>query len=1016
MSLFSIPTDCVSLTPEQLCAALQTDPVQGLSHAEVTDRRTNFGPNVLVTEPRSQLWKLVIAQFGGVPVRILLIATAVSFVIAVMEGNTAELSQHFFIPLILTLNAIVSACRERTAADAIGALEERFRDTAVVIRAGEIKAVDSGNLVPGDIVKVAAGDRVLVDIRVLFLDTATLRVDESILTGVSGEKNKNSNTIMCTAERFPENLVFGGTAIVHGRATGVVVRTGPAMKISRVAEEQEEVQTPLQREMGIFFALLSKVFSCISLLVFVMNFLRWSHARRGTDTVSGTGRQQRYIQPAVQCLSAVAALAVAASPGGLPAVVTMCLALGSRRMARSRALVRDLPSVDTLGRCSIICSGKTGTLTADTMSVLEVLTINDGNSFGCNAYTLLDTGYEVAAGAVTDAAGNSKSLLLRDAALEMLATTAVLFKNARVAYDASSGTAEKNSEATETALLVMAEKLSPAPQRLHPDAYRREKLGQWRREVTLEFTSHRKSMGVICSPATRRNHNNILFVKGAPEELLNRCTRVMLSSGQVVPLSPHLTSRITAEIDRMSSDSERALRCIGFAFRPVTPSERTKVAALSVPSAFAHVETALTFLGICGILNTPRDGVRESVARCHGGGIRVIVISGENKTTVEAVVRRIGLIPATVGDATAVGLSYTGSEFASMAEAQRREAAHRVVLLSRVDPAHKMELMRLLQARGEIVAMTGSGVHDVPALQCADIGVAMGSGTQVAKAASNMVIADDNFSTVVAAICESRAALRNAKQCVRFLVCNSIGVVASVLATGLLGLPEALTPMQLLWVQVVTCGLPATALGFNGPDSEIMYHAPRRVDEPVVGEWIFLRYLVASTYIGLATVASFVWWFFVNGIPLPELASSATVCVGTDNQSRVCLLTGMPVTARTIALSTLVTIGMLNALNALSENQSLAVVRPTTNVRLLLAIASSFILHLVIMYVPFLARLFGISPLGVDTVTLAAARPWTVVVPSDFTEWRVVLVLSIPVLFIDEAMKHASRRLANQKR
>ncbi|KAG5487772.1 hypothetical protein LSCM4_07450 [Leishmania orientalis] len=1001
MGKILLPDDPASIDGGLICTLLEVKETCGLAQDEVDKRLHEFGENKFPEEPPAPFWKQIAAQFDDTLVRILLLAAFVSFCMAVLEKNVMDFVEPLIILLILMLNAIVGVWQEDRANKAIDALKNFVPETAVVVRNGVTQTVLAENLVPGDIVEVSVGDRVPADIRLLMLKSTTLRVDQSILSGESVEAMKRVESVRGKRDRFPSNMVYRGTAVVYGKASGVVVRTGTSTEmglIERGVREQEETKTPLQRKLDEFGVLLSTVIGYICLLVFAVNLLYWfkTHTPATEETWF-----EHYVEPTVHSLKVAVALAVAAIPEGLPAVVTTCLALGARKMARCNALVRDLPSVETLGRCTVICSDKTGTLTTNMMSVSEVVTMEPSGK-ACE-YNIHDSRFNVVAAAVLHNGTPAGDVLGNDAALDMVATIATLCSDAALISGTHSAEVEKVGDATEAALLVMSEKLfhsaaqDGAGAYLPVDQCRSSKRQLWHKKTTLEFTRSRKSMSVCCtSTADSRVHT--LFLKGAPEEILKRCTRIMFKDGHTSPLTPKMLNTVTAKIDRMSG-TEDALRCIAFAFRPIPDPQQLD---LSDPAKFEAIESNLTFVGVCGMLDPPRREVAGAIAKCRTAGIRVIVITGDKKETAEAVCRRIGLM----SHGPTKGLSFTGYELDQMTPAQKRAAVRSAVLFSRTDPSHKMQLVNLLQEQKLVCAMTGDGVNDSPALKKADIGIAMGSGTEVAKAASKMVLADDNFATVVKAVREGRTIFNNTKQFIRYLISSNIGEVACVLATGLFGLPEALSPIQLLWVNLVTDGLPATALGFNTADPDIMEQAPRRVDEPIVDGWLFFRYMAVGVYVGLATVAGFVWWFLTNGFTFAELASSTTC---RDMSDAKCAVLANPQTARAIALSILVVVEMLNALNALSENQSLVVSRPSTNKWLIAAICSSIALHLTIMYIPFLASLFGITPLGVDADVVASANHWDVLLPTDFTDWRTVLVLSIPVIFVDELLKLFSR-------
>merc|ERR1712042_427970 len=477
------------------------------------------------------------------------------------------------------------------------------------------------------------------------------------------------------------------------------------------------------------------------------------------------------------------------------------------------------------------------------------------------------------------------------------------------------------------------------------------------------------------------------FCKGAPEGVLDRCTHVRVGT-QKVPLTQGVKDKILATTAAYGCGRD-TLRCLALCTidTPMDPADME----LEKAEKFYTYEVNMTFVGVCGMLDPPRTEVKDSIQKCRLAGIRVIVITGDNKATAEAICRRIGVFG---GDEDTTGMSYSGREFDDLAPEDQKAACIRSRLFSRVEPFHKSKIVEYLQSAGEISAMTGDGVNDAPALKKAEIGIAMGSGTAVAKSASEMVLADDNFTSIVAAVEEGRAIYNNMKQFIRYLISSNIGEVVCIFLAAALGLPEALIPVQLLWVNLVTDGLPATALSFNPPDLDIMEKPPRGADETLITPWLFFRYMAIGVYVGAATVGASPYWFLIDPTG-PQMSfwqlTNHMQCYGSPEQFKgiSCEIFQAP-EAMTMALSVLVTIEMANALNSVSENQSLAVMPPWVNPYLLGAMALSFSLHFVILYTDFLNVVFNISALTFD-------------------QWMVVLKFSLPVLLVDEALKFIAR-------
>lgn len=481
--------------------------------------------------------------------------------------------------------------------------------------------------------------------------------------------------------------------------------------------------------------------------------------------------------------------------------------------------------------------------------------------------------------------------------------------------------------------------------------------------------------------------SNRLFVKGAPEGILDRCTQVRIGNS----VSP-MTSEIRAQIMKLTGEygtGSDTLRCLGLATRDDIPA--LNALNLQETEKFAEIESGLTFVGVVGMLDPPRTEVRPAIAECSKAGIRVIMITGDNKATAEAICRKIGIFGE---DEDTTGKSFTGREFDDLSPFAQKEAVLKAKLFARVEPAHKSKIVEYLQKNGDITAMTGDGVNDAPALKKAEIGIAMGSGTAVAKTASDMVLADDNFSSIVAAVEEGRAIYNNMKQFIRYLISSNIGEVVSIFLAAALGVPEALIPVQLLWVNLVTDGFPATALSFNPPDLDIMEKPPRRSDDNLISTWLLIRYTVIGVYVGAATVAAASWWFLFSpdGPQMTwwQLTNYLQCASQPENfEGLECSIFQDP-HPMTLALSVLVVIEMLNALNSVSENQSMLVMPPWQNMWLIGSIVLSMGLHFAILHIEPLPMIFNICPLSI-------------------LEWKIVMKISLPVILLDEVCKFVAR-------
>ncbi|GAU35356.1 hypothetical protein TSUD_337480 [Trifolium subterraneum] len=1000
----------------------------GLSNDEVENRRKIYGLNELEKHDGQSIWKLVLEQFNDTLVRILLAAAIISFVLAWYdgeEGGEMEITafvEPLVIFLILIVNAIVGVWQESNAEKALEALKEIQSEHASVIRNNaKIPSLPAKDLVPGDIVELKVGDKVPADMRVVELISSTLRLEQGSLTGESEAVNKTNKPVAEDSDiQGKRCIVFAGTTVVNGHCFCLVTQTGMETEIGKVHNQiqeasQSEEDTPLKKKLNEFGERLTMMIGLICILVWLINvkyFLTWEY-------VNGWPANFKFsFEKCTYYFEIAVALAVAAIPEGLPAVITTCLALGTRKMAQKNALVRKLPSVETLGCTTVICSDKTGTLTTNQMAVSKLVAIGP-NVDALRAFKVEGTTYNPNDGQIENwPAGRL------DENLQMIA------KIAAVCNDAGVSQAEHKFVAhgmpTEAALKVLVEKMGL------PEGSKDVQSGsksailrccEWwnehdRRIATLEFDRDRKSMGVIVDSGAGRKS---LLVKGAVENVLDRSTKVQLRDGSIVKLDNNAKNLILQALHEMSTS---ALRCLGFAYKNELTSfegyngndDHPAHQLLLDPSNYSSIENELIFVGLVGLRDPPREEVYQAIEDCRAAGIRVMVITGDNKNTAEAICREIGVFSPNEDISSK---SVTGRDFMELPDKKAYLRQSGGLLFSRAEPRHKQDIVRLLKEDGEVVAMTGDGVNDAPALKLADIGIAMGiAGTEVAKEASDMVLADDNFSSIVAAVGEGRSIYNNMKAFIRYMISSNIGEVASIFLTAALGIPEGLIPVQLLWVNLVTDGPPATALGFNPPDKDIMKKPPRRSDDSLINLWILFRYLVIGIYVGLATVGVFIIWYTHGSFLGIDLSGDGHTLVtysqlanwgqcSTWNNftaapftagSRVISFDADPcdyfhtgkVKAMTLSLSVLVAIEMFNSLNALSEDGSLLTMPPWVNPWLLLAMSISFGLHFLILYVPFLAQVFGIVPLSVN-------------------EWLLVLAVALPVILIDEILKFVGR-------
>ena len=920
-----------SMTPYQLAAeevvlALDSDPQRGLNAEQVQERLVEYGPNSLQTTPPPTPLDIFLAQFKEPLVLVLLAATLVSAGVWFLErgqpGAESVPYDSLVILAIVILNSVLGVVQEYRAEQSVRALRRLTAPEAKVVRGGERQRSPADGIVPGDLLVLEAGDRVPSDARLV--EAVNLQVDESALTGESVPVSKG---VMALAGERPlgdrVNMVYMGSAVTYGRGLALATATGMATEMGAIAgliQRADPSDTPLQKELARVGRQLGILVLVISVIVFVTGVV----ARGATSFEAMLG----------MFLFAVA-LAVAAIPEGLPAIVTVALAIGVRRMAERRAIVRKLPAVETLGSATVICTDKTGTLTRNEMAVREVLV-------GVHhRYAVSGEGY-IPQGDLTplDSPAHPSDLAWT-LSVGALCNDAVV-----VAVD---GAWRADGDPTEAALLVLAMK---AGLRQADLAQAEPRVGE------IPFSSERKLMTTVHSlveaqAATglladldlgRVNGGLVANIKGAPDVVLRAC-RWVRDEGRV----RELTADDRAHIRQVNEElGGQALRTLGLAYRQL---EADGTASAEYDPAV--VENDLVFLGLVGIIDPPRLEAPAAVAEAKQAGIRPIMITGDHATTALAIARAIGL--AQPGDRV-----LSGADLNKLDDAGLDQAVREVSVYARVDPAHKLRIVEALQRQGHIVAMTGDGVNDAPALKRADIGVAMGlRGTDVAKEAADMVLTDDNFATIVAAIGEGRAIFENIRKFIRYLLSSNAGEVLTmflgIMLAGALGFiapgGAAFLPIltaQILWINLVTDGAPALALGVDPSAGDIMRRPPRALNEPVIPRRMW-------TFIGLVGVVMMVGTLGILEAYYP--GGLLTVFQPPTDATRAADF------ARTVAFTTLMLFQCFNALNSRSGRQSVFRLGFFGNRWLWGAIALSVGLHALVVYVPALQEAFDTLPM-----------------------------------------------------
>lgn len=900
-------------TSEAVLRALAVDAERGLSAADVAKRQARFGPNELRKEPPAPGWRRFLAQFEDALVLLLLVATAVSAGLWLFEGDAPLPYEALAILVIVLFNAIMGYLQESRAQSAAAALNQLTAAQAQVLRDGERHKLPAVELVPGDILLVEEGDTIAADARVL--EAISLQTAEAALTGESVPVPKQTEALAEAASLGDRaNMLFSGTNVTYGRGRAVVVATGMATEMGRIAgllHSAPDDETPLQKQLDKLGKRLGVGVIVIALIMIV--------------TIVGVEHVSSF-SGLVDVFILGVALAVAAVPEGLPAVVTAVLSLGVQRMAARKAIVRHLRAVETLGSANVIVSDKTGTLTKNEMTVRALITAS-------GTFQVTGTGYAPEGEIAREGAAALDAQQRQE--LHWALTVAQYANNAQLAQQ--SGRWQIQGDPTEGALLVVARKGAAVSG--ETTALRAEVApARWERVAELPFSSERKRMSTLHRDPTDARRV-FAFCKGAPDVVLRLCTSEQRGA-ESVPLS---TARREQLLEQNEALAGRGLRTLGVAFRaaPEGAAERPPVAQ--------ELERELIFAGVFGILDPPREEAQAAVACARAAGIRTIMITGDHPKTAAMIAAELGMIeePKVV----------TGRELHEADEAQLDAWVQSVSVYARVDPEHKLRVVQALRRQGAVVAMTGDGVNDAPALKVADIGVAMGvTGTDVSKQAADMVLADDNFATIVSAIEEGRAIFTNIRKFLRYLLSSNIGEVMTMFfgvvlskPLGLHGQAEGLVlPLlatQLLWINMVTDGAPALALGVDPVDPGLMQMPPRPAREPV----ITLQMWLGIGWVGLIMAAATLY------------ALDAALPGGFVEGS------GDLAYAQTMAFHTLMLCQVWNVFNARSDTRS-AFAQLFHNRWLWLALGASITAQCVVLYVPVLQRAFSTVPLS--------ARDW----------------------------------------
>ncbi|MDD8031379.1 MAG: calcium-transporting P-type ATPase, PMR1-type [Acidobacteriota bacterium] len=887
------------LSPEEIASHFGSDLKRGLSSGQVAQNLERYGLNQLQEAKGRSPLSVFLAQFKSFLIWVLIAA-------AIISGFLGEWVDALAIIAIVILNAILGFIQEYRAEKSLAALKKMAAPLTKVIRNGELQQIPAQEVVPGDLLELEAGDHVAADARIVY-HTPNFSVHEAALTGESTPVFKTGAILDDVEAPLADraNMVYAGTSVSSGKARAIVVATGMSTELGQIARMIQDITletTPLQRKLEQFGRWIVYLCFFVVGLIFLLEWLRGGEL--------------------IQVFLTAVSLAVAAIPEGLPAVVTIALALGVQRMVKRHALIRKLPSVETLGSATIICSDKTGTLTRNEMTVKAVYA--DGQLF-----SITGTGYAPVGEFRLD--GNRINPKDFPGLIKTL-HCGTLCNSAKLVED--NGRFRIIGDPTEGALLSLASKAGISQEKLEVSQELIEEI---------PFDSERKMMTMV-----RRNDGGfVAYVKGAPDILLKNCSYIF-ENGQERPLTKEDLNRILEINDSLA---EKAMRILACAYR--------KLSSLPEKLEAASIEKDLVFAGLVAMIDPPRPEVIQAVAACKMAGIKPIMITGDHKATAVAIAKELGMLEEGA-------LALSGEEFDRLKPEDYQNLVDKIQVYARVTPEHKLRIVKAWKAKGEVVAMTGDGVNDAPAVKEADIGVAMGlTGTDVTKEVSDMVVTDDNFASIVAAVEEGRAIYDNIKKFVHYLLSCNLAEVMVMFFSSLIGWPVPLLPIQILWVNLVTDGFPALGLGFEPTEPDIMNRPPRKPNEPIIDRKRISLMTGQSLFIALCTLLAFSYVMFVENAGIER--------------------------ARTAAFIVLSVSQLFHALNCRSQMKSLFELGFFSNLKLICAVLVSLVLQFLVVYVPAFQTIFKTQSLSL-------------------IDWLLVLILSSLPLWGMELTKWLNKK------